>query len=266
MTPVPDPRDDPNETEPDEAAGPVQPDSGAPGDRLMAVFTRRPGRGQLVVAVLLAMLGFAAAVQMRLTDTDDNFGGQRRQDLVALIDSLSSATDRAKSQLDDLEQTRDELLTSSQRRQAALDESRDRLEVLNILTGSVAATGPGITVVVRNAEGDEVAAALLNGIEELRVAGAEAIEINDTVRVVASTSFTQQDGLVYVDDVALRAPYVIDAIGEPGTLSEAMVFRGGFVSSIEALQGTAAIERADVVLVSSLHQVKPDEYAHPTDR
>ncbi len=238
----------------------------APRERLRAVFTSRPGRGQLVVAALLALLGFAAAVQIRQTDTDGDFGGQSRPNLVSLIDSLSSATDRANSQLDDLEQTRDELLTSSQRRQAALEESRDQLEVLNILTGSVAATGPGITVVVRDVEGDDVAPALLNGIEELRVAGAEAIEINDTVRVVASTSFTQQDGLVYVDDVPLRAPYVIDAIGEPGTLSEAMVFRGGFVSSIEALEGTAEIERSDVVLVSSLHQVKPDEYAHPTDR
>lgn len=220
-----------------------------------------------MVAALLALLGFAAAVQIRQTDNDGSFGGQSRQNLVVLIDSLSSATDRANSQLDDLEQTRDGLLTSSQRRQAALQESRDQLDVLNILTGSVPATGPGITIVVRNVEGDEVAPALLNGIEELRVAGAEAIEINDSVRVVASTSFTQKDGLVYVDGAALRAPYVIDAIGEPGTLSEAMVFRGGFVNSIEArLGGTATIERAAVVLVSSLHQVKPDEYAHPTDR
>ncbi|MBA2774666.1 MAG: DUF881 domain-containing protein [Nocardioidaceae bacterium] len=247
--------------------GPRQnPTDTAPVDRLRAVVTGRPGRGQLVVAALLALLGFAAAVQIRQTDTDDNFGGQSRQNLVALIDSLSSATDRANSQLDDLEQTRDELLTSSQRRQAALEESRDQLEVLNILTGSVAATGPGITIVVRDAQGDDVAAALLNGVEELRVAGAEAIEINDTLRVVASTSFTQQDGLVFVDDVPLRAPYVIDAVGEPGTLNEAMVFRGGFVSSIEALKGSAEIDRADVVLVSSLHQAKPDEYAHPTDR
>lgn len=219
-----------------------------------------------MVAALLALLGFAAAVQIRQTDTDSNLGGQSRQNLVALIDSLSSATDRANGQLDDLEQTRDELLTKSQRRQAALKESRDQVEVLNILTGSVAATGPGITVVVRDVAGDDVAAALLNGIEELRVAGAEAIEINDTVRVVASTSFTQKDGLVYVDGAALRSPYVIDAIGEPGTLSEAMVFRGGFVDSIEALEGSAAIERANVVLVSALHQVKLDEYAHPTDR
>ncbi|MGI8993459.1 MAG: DUF881 domain-containing protein [Nocardioidaceae bacterium] len=288
MTPVPDPQHDPaNVGPPDVDPAGVDPAGDDPGSdgagsdgaaaagataavgtrqRLTAVLARRPGWGQALVAALLALLGFAAAVQVRITDTDGSFGGQRRQDLVALIDSLSSATDRAESQLNDLEHTRDGLLTSSQRRQAALKESRDRLDVLSILTGIVAATGPGITLTVRDAQGDDVAAAMLNGVEELRDAGAEAIEINDAVRVVASTSFTQQDGLVYVDQVPLRAPYVIDAIGAPNTLSEGMVFRGGFVDSIEALGGTAEVERADVVEVASLHRIKPDEYARPTER
>ncbi len=235
-------------------------------DRLRAELTKRPGRGQLIVAVLLAVLGFAAAVQIRLTDTDGDFSGQRRQDLVALLDSLSSATDRAENQIDELEQTRDDLLTSSQRRQAALEEGRGQLEVLGILTGTTAATGPGITITVSAADGGVNAASLLNGVEEMRDAGAEAIEINDTVRVVASTAFTDKDGQVLADGVSLRAPYVIDVIGSPHTLSEAMVFPGGFSDEIEQLGGSADVEEADVVQVASLHKVKPPEYAQPTDR
>lgn len=234
--------------------------------RLARAFIARPGRGQLVVAVLLASLGFAAALQIRLTNTDGDFSGQRRQDLVALLDSLSSATDRTESRIDELEEARDELLTSSQRRQAALEQGRSELDVLAILSGTVAATGPGITVTVTDPDGSVLAASMLNGIEELRDAGAEAIEVNDQVRVVASTSFTEGADQIVVDDVTLLPPYVIDAIGSPQTLSEAMVFPGGFSDEVEELGGAVSVEQVDVVRVDSLHKVEEPEYSQPTDR
>ncbi|MDQ3096152.1 MAG: DUF881 domain-containing protein [Actinomycetota bacterium] len=234
--------------------------------RLARAFFARPGRGQLVVAVLLALVGFSAALQIRLTNTDGDFSGQRRQDLVALLDSLSSATDRSESRIDELEETRDELLTSSQRRQAALEQGRSELDVLAILSGTVAATGPGITVTVTDPDGSVLAASMLNGIEELRDAGAEAIEVNDQVRVVASTSFTEVGDQIVVDDVTLRPPYVIDAIGSPQTLSEAMVFPGGFSDEVEELGGAVSVEQLDVVRVDSLHKVEEPEYSQPTDR
>ena len=56
---------------------------------------------------------------------------------------------------------------------------------------------------------------LLDGVEELRNAGVEAIEINDRVRVIAQTSFEDVSGGVRVDGVVLKPPYVIDAIGSP---------------------------------------------------
>jgi uncharacterized protein YlxW (UPF0749 family) len=222
-------------------------------------------RGQLIVAVLLAALGFAAVVQVRLTHTQDDFGGQRREDLIDLLDSLSAASDRARSQIDSLQQSRSDLLSSSQRRQAAIDEGRQRLEVLQILAGTVPAVGPGVTVTVTDPENAVTAAALLNGIEELRDAGAEAIEINDVLRVVASTSLTDTDGIVSGDGITLRAPYVIDAIGSSHTLSEAVVFPGGMSDEISQLGGEVTVREADRVEVGALHTVEPAQYSRPTD-
>jgi len=138
--------------------------------------------------------------------------------------------------------------------------------VLAILSGTVAATGPGITVTVTDPDGSVLAASMLNGIEELRDAGAEAIEVNDQVRVVASTSFTEVADQIVVDDVTLLPPYVIDAIGSPQTLSEAMVFPGGFSDEVEELGGAVSVEQLDVVRVDSLHEVEEPEYSQPTDR
>ena len=138
--------------------------------------------------------------------------------------------------------------------------------VLGILSGTLPAVGPGVTITIDDPEGVLRATTLLNGIEELRGAGGgEAIEINDTARVIASTSFTDQNGAIMVDDTELQAPYVIDVIGAPHTLSEAVTFRGGFASSVQQDGASIEVEESDVVEVGSLHEVEPPEYAQPTD-
>jgi len=233
--------------------------------RIRTMLTGRPSRGQLIAAVLLAVLGFAAAVQIGSTREDDDLSGRRREDLVDLLDSLSAAADRAQTNIDDLESTRNELQSSTQRRETALEESRRRLEVLGILAGTMPAVGPGVTITIEDPEASVKAASLLNGIEELRDAGAEAIEFNDTARVVASTEIVEDQGQIMVDGVALRPPYVIDAIGASHTLGEAVVFPGGLADDVTRLGGTVDVQQSDIVNVGSLHEVEPAEYAQPTD-
>ncbi len=227
---------------------------------------RRPSRGQAIVGVLLALLGFAAAVQIRLTHARNDFAGQRRADLVELLDSLSGAADRAEQQIQDLRQTRTKLRSSSRARSAAKEEAQTKLHTLGILAGTVAAKGPGVTITINDPAAKVTAVALLNGIEELRDAGAEAIAINQTVRVVASTYFTEKNGTLYVDGTAVRPPYVIDAIGSAHTLSQAVQFPGGLADAVDKQGGTVTVKEADQVIIKALHTLDPAQYAQPTDR
>ncbi len=227
--------------------------------------THRSHGSQLVVAVLLAALGFAAVAQMRLTRADSDYSGQGRENLIQLLDSLSAAADRTQTQIDELESTRGELISISERRQLAVDEARDRLEVLAVLTGTVAATGPGVTITITDPSVAVTAASLLNGVEELRDAGAEAIEVNDMVRVVASTSFSEREGQLLVGQTPVRPPYVIDAIGSSHTLSEAVIFPGGLADEIERLGGSFSVQEVDLVEVGSLHSIDVPEYSQPTE-
>ncbi len=220
---------------------------------------------QLVVAVLLALLGFAAAAQIRLTHQDGSYAGQRREDLIELLDSLAAAAERTQKQIDELERTRSDLLSSSERREAAVEAAKEQLAVLGILAGTLPAEGPGVTVTITDPRGAVTAASILNGVEELRDAGAEAIEINDRARVVASTAFVERDGVVLIDGHEIRPPYVLDAIGSSHTLSEAVIFPGGLADEVSRLGGEVAVKEAAVVEVGSLHPVDPPEYAQPTD-
>lgn len=222
-------------------------------------------RTQLVVAVLLALVGFAAAAQIRLTHQDGSYVEQRRENLIVLLDSLSAAAERTEKQIDELERTRSDLLSSSQRRQTAMEEAKEQLAVLGILAGTLPAEGPGVVVTITDPRGAVTAASILNGVEELRDAGAEAIEVNDRARVVASTSFVERDGVILVDGHELRPPYVVDAIGSTHTLSEAVIFPGGLADQVSRLGGEVAVEEVDVVKVDSLHPTDPPQYAQPTD-
>ena len=91
---------------------------------------------------------------------------------------------------------------------------------------------------------------LLDGIEELRNAGVEAIEINDRVRVIAQTSFEDDPAGVRVDGVVLKAPYVIDAIGDADTLSGALTFQDGFTDDVKLDGGSVTIKKEKQVEVS----------------
>jgi uncharacterized protein YlxW (UPF0749 family) len=247
---------------PDPGAAPEE----ATGRQRLAAALRKPGRSQVLVAVLLAVLGFSAVVQVRATDRDQNFVGARQSDLIALITTLSVNTDRAEAEIADLEETRDSLLDDAESTQTALAVARQRVETLGILAGTLPAVGPGVRVTVDTRSGVVGTDQLLDGLEELRNAGAEAIEINDEVRVVAQTGLVDSEGEgLLVDGTAVQPPYILDAIGDPHTLATALDFDGGFTEQVESVGGRVTVQQLDKVQVSSVVRPREPVFASPAD-
>jgi uncharacterized protein YlxW (UPF0749 family) len=234
-------------------------------DRLVSSMRRPGSRGQLVVAVLLAVLGFAAAVQVHEQNRDQGFVGARQGDLISLINTLSLATDRTEADIERLRNSRDSLQNDAEASRTALSVARQRADALGILAGTVPAVGPGIRVTVNAKPGTVGTDQLLDGIEELRNAGAEAIEINDTVRVVAQTAISQaRSGDLKVDGQTLTPPYVIDVIGDSHTLATALQFEGGFSDDVREVGGHVTIDEMDRVEVSATRSADQPRFAKPT--
>ena len=220
-----------------------------------------PSRGQAVVAVLVGLLAFAAVTQARLTGEDDTYEGLRQAELIQALNGLQAASRKAERDISELGATRDRLLSSTQRRTTALEQARKEVRTLGVLAGTVPAVGPGIRVTVNDPEGQLSLNHLLDGIEELRNAGVEAIEINDRVRVIAQTSFEDDPDGVRVDGVALKAPYVIDAIGNPETLAGALQFQDGFSDDVELDSGSVSIKKVDRIEVTVTRTPSQPRYA-----
>jgi uncharacterized protein YlxW (UPF0749 family) len=250
----------PPETEPAPASEPPQ---GI--DKLIKMVRSRPGRGQIIAGILLAVLGFGAVVQGRAVSEPGDYAGVRRGDLIQLLDSLDAARDRTEDKIRDLQALQLQLQDNSTRTQAALREAREEASALAILSGTVGATGPGIVIRIDDPADQVSASTLLNVVEELRDAGAEAIEINDTARVVAQTYFADDADGVSVDGTVVSSPFIIDVIGHGHTLSEAVGFPGGIADIVESLGGTVGVDERDTVDVTSLAVRREPEYAQPAD-
>jgi uncharacterized protein YlxW (UPF0749 family) len=111
------------------------------------------------------------------------------------------------------------------------------------------------------------ASVLLSTVQELRDAGAEAIQItggNDAaVRVVASTYFLDTSRGVDVHGVRLEPPYTLTAIGDPPTLDTALNIPGGVVEEVTNDGGRATIRQEDELTVDVLHEPDEPQYARP---
>ncbi|WP_156388055.1 DUF881 domain-containing protein [Cellulomonas sp. Root137] len=247
-----DPVDDPVRAEPNEQSG-------------WAVLGRalkpRSTRAQLVAGVLCAVLGFALVAQVRQSGEAD-LGGMRQGDLVRILDETTNRGDALARESADLARERDDLLSGSDRRQAALDALRRSAETQGILTGRLPAEGPGVVVTLTEPDGFIKPITMLNMLEEMRNAGAEAVQLNDQ-RVTASSAFTGTGGAVVLDGVELTAPYRWVAIGDPDIIAPALQIPGGAMAQVRNNGGRGTVERQELVEVDAIRVVPDPVFATP---
>ncbi|MEU6512247.1 MULTISPECIES: DUF881 domain-containing protein [unclassified Streptomyces] len=253
------------------------PEPGQAAERLQAPLTGRQRlvkglwpprftRAQLIVALLLFGLGFGLAVQVASnSETDSALRGARQEDLVRILDELDARTQRLEDEKQGLEKQRQELQSSSDQAAEARRQTAEKERQLGILAGTVAAQGPGITMTVEDTKGTVKADMLLDAVQELRAAGAEAIELNG-VRVVASTYFADAGNGVSVDGNKINAPYRFQVIGKPQDLEPALNIPGGVVQTLEKEQATVTVEGSDKIVVDALRQAKRPDYARSSSQ
>ncbi len=233
--------------------------------RLRDAALGRPTRGHVLIGLLLAGVGFAAMVQVQSNERDDEYAGLRQDDLIRVFDGISASTQRAEREIERLRGTLEQLRSNTSQRQAALDQARQDQAVYGILAGVLGAEGPGIRITIEDPAGEVRASALLDTVQELRAAGAEAIEFNDAIRFIAQSSVGESAQGITVDGELLTAPYVIDVIGEPTTLADALVFPGGPKERVEEVGGTLVHEQPDLVVVESTVEDAGTQFANPAD-
>lgn len=219
-----------------------------------------------LASLLCVLLGIAIVTQVRQTRSGDSLDTARPADLLVLLDSLRQREATLNGEVSDLQKTLNALQASGNTDQAAIQNAQARLAALSILVGAVGATGPGVTVTIDDPGPGVSPEAMLDVINELRAAGAEAIEVKgaqQSVRVGVDTWVAGTPGTLIVDNKTVSPPYSILAIGDPPTLAAAMNIPGGAEDSIKRVGARMSVQQADRLDVTALRQPKPHQYAQP---
>ncbi|MBF4163775.1 DUF881 domain-containing protein [Nocardioides acrostichi] len=233
--------------------------------RRILTSLRRPGRRQLVVGVVLAIVSFGVVTQIRAAGADDTYAGYREQDLVDVLSGLAGASRRARSEISRLEDTRDQLVSDQDAEKAALEQATKEGDTLSILAGQVPVTGPGIRITIKEVTGRVSVETMVDMIQGLRNAGAEAIQVNGTVRLIAQSSFTATDAGLLVDGQQLSAPYVVDVIGDASSLTGAMSILDGPRVALQSDGADVQIEQLASLDIEAVRQPVEPEFAQPDD-
>jgi uncharacterized protein YlxW (UPF0749 family) len=223
----------------------------------------------MVVALLCAILGFALAAQLRANETGDaRFANLRQSDLVRILDELDARDKRLRAEVSDLEFRQQNLTSKNQGSEAAIADAEKRAAELGILAGTLTAEGPGVVMTLTEKKAEPILAdRVLDAVQELRGAGAEALQIGgstgDPVRIVASTYFTDAVGGIAVDGRPLRAPYTITAIGDPQTIDRAMRIPGGVVAMVKQDGAQIQIDQRRTVQITAVRTPQTPRFARP---
>ncbi len=195
---------------------------------------------RLLTAVACAALGFLLIAQLEATeDVGERLDIEREEDLAQILSDLTTQSDRLQEEITELRLTLLGFSNSVQSDELAVQSLQRRLDELRVLAGTVEVEGEGVRLTIEDPDGQVVQELLVDTVQELRDAGAEAIAVND-VRLVASSSFTTRNNRLVVDGQPLRAPYRIAAIGSADTIAEALAIPGGAVDALQARPGVTA--------------------------
>jgi uncharacterized protein YlxW (UPF0749 family) len=220
--------------------------------------------GPLVVVLLTAVMGFLLIGQLRGTERfRRRLEAESEGDLTRILASLTTEADALRDEVSALKLQLVRLETSSARDQAGADAADDQLRSLQVLAGTVAVTGPGLVVTIEDTQAAVGYDTLIDVVQELRDAGAEALGINGQ-RIGAASAFANRKGGVSLDAVPLGPPYRVTAIGPATTLEGGLKIPGGASDALDSLPGVhVEVERSAKVELPALSRAPTFSAARP---
>ncbi len=225
----------------------------------------------LTITVVFLLMGILLSLQFRAQESfASGLTMQRTENLIAMVRDLSNKRQKLSFEILDLT----ERLTAQ--KQAERDDKQlvsniaNEMDKLNIITGATELIGPGLTITI-----DRYMPILyidiINIVNELWAAGAEAISINDQ-RITANSAifYAENSNNVFltVNNHKIEYPVVIMAIGDAANLEKGLTIPGGIMDNLALFGAYPVLEKKDEITVVArndtphfyfLKEYKPEE-------
>lgn len=229
-------------------------------------------RWQVPITLVFIFMGILLSLQFQAQSRfASDLSLQRTENLIAMVRGLSDKRQKLAMELYDLNKQLRAQTESDRDEKLLIDSLHDELGKLNIVTGTTALQGPGLTLTIEQ-HMPILYIDIINLVNELWAAGAEAIAINNQRITAYSSIFYYEDEagmLITINNRRLAFPLVITALGDANNLEKGLTIPGGIMDTLALFKAYPALEKANKLTVPPVHTPSMffflQEYKPPAD-
>ena len=193
-------------------------------------------RGKWIITVTIGLMSLILTcvmfMEFKVVNKTDiaEIESMREDELQTALTEWKEKYNETHEKLIDTENKIREYKQTSENSEESSKLVKKELEEANLMMGKTDVSGNGIEIILKdNSEKEYTALDLLNLVNELRVAGAEAISINGE-RVINLTDIVDiSNKYILVNSNKVSSPYTVFAIGDENYLKSALSIKNGYV-------------------------------------
>ncbi len=158
----------------------------------------------------------------------------------------------------------DEQIEKASTHNSELEDGKNEIEIGNKMIGLSEVKGSGVIITVADSDIDSNLVLdasnllvhdkdILNIVNELKNAGAEAISVNNQ-RLVLTTSIVCGGNVININGERIGSPFTIKAIGLPETLAN-LKRPGGYLNNLEERKVKVKLEKSDNITIPKFNGI-----------
>lgn len=210
-------------------------------------------KGKIIVVISIAIACFALAtvmcMQFKIVKETDitSIEIMREEELRAELANWKQMYKEAEEQYEEKALKLDEYRENKESTEEASKLVEKELIQTNMYLGKTNVQGQGIEIIIKNTNSEEIqpisSEDLLVIVDYLKLAGAEAISINEERIINMSDIVYVNNSIIYINQQRILSPYVINAIGDPTKLESTLLGNGGYIELLNNIGFEISIKK-----------------------
>ena len=209
----------------------------------------------ITIGIICIILAFVMTVQLRtVKETDITLIENMREDeLKEQAEVWKQKYEETQSKIDEDNKKINEYKEKTTNKEETAELLNTELSQARTTLGTTDVEGEGIIINLKDGDESVVAEDLLKLVNELKLAGAEAISINNE-RIINLTEIVDVNSYIIINGNRTSNPYEIKAIGNEQYLMSGLSAKGGFSDSIKNTGKSISITQEKNVKISKYNK------------
>lgn len=216
-------------------------------------------KGKIVMALVVGlscfMLVMVMFMQFKVVNETDitSIENMRETELRTELSNWKEKYEDVNSRYEEVVKTKEEYENKEESDNETAEVLKTELEKIDIALGKTDVTGSGIIITLKEIQSTDTpiaASDLLVIVNALKLAGAEAISINEERIINMSDIVEINNSFIKVNGQRILAPYVIKAIGDSAYLESSLLGSGGYVDELKSNGADVTIEKENKVNIN----------------